>query len=869
LIGSTISHYKVLEKLGGGGMGIVYRATDTRLDRTVALKFLPIEWCQEPLLRERFTREARAASALDHPHICTVFDIGETPQGQLFIAMAHCPGETLKQRILRGLMPLEETVDIAIQIAQALGAAHESGIVHRDIKPANLLITDRDQVKIVDFGLAKLAGEAAVTRQGTVVGTPAYMSPEQAMGEEVDGRADLWALGTVLYEMVVGRRAFAADNEQAILHAITTGSPTPIDRVRAEVPAELQRIIRRCLKKRPEERYQPADELVADLKRFRGESAPAEVVTQTLPSADRARWWYRFKRHFLPLSGAALTLILAASLWSVLNRQQTRHLLVLPFNSPGEDTEIALLCDGLLDTVAAKLSELRRFRSALSIVPTSEVRGRKVRSAEDAHRIFGVDLVVTGSVMRSGNTLRVPLELIDASKLRQMRSRLLTTEVSAEFVLQDRIVAAIEEMLDLELGVDERQALALGGTSNAEAAELFLEARGHASSEPTAVHLTQAMTLYRQALEIDPDYADAMIALAGACEERYELEEDSIWLEHGANYARRAVAVAPDLPAAQVAAGRFELASSSFRKAIGHLERAIALDPLGLDAYLYLAESHEALGEPAAAEATMARAVRTAPDDWMTYYGIGKFFFVNRYDPKRAKGYFEKVIELLPDQSLGYSALGGCLFHLDDREGARELLERAVAIGSDYQAFANLATIEFYEGRFAEAVELYENALEMDDTDYVVWFSLGEARRFGGGTFAGAREAYREADDRLVRRLESEPEDLGLLIDRASILIQLEEQAEARAIVDRLPLDEVTEPESMFALAEISEVLGERTEALAWIERALYGGYPLDVIEDYAAFDDLRLDPRFTALADASKKASSDNGTDNPTETEH
>jgi len=259
LIGSTISHYKVVEKLGGGGMGIVYRATDTRLDRTVALKFLPIEWCQEPLLRERFTREAKAASALDHPHICTVFDIGETTQGQLFIAMAHCPGETLKQRILRGPMPLDEAVDIAIQIAQALDAAHLGGIVHRDIKPANILFTERDQIKVVDFGLAKLAGEAAVTRQGSVVGTPAYMSPEQATGEEVDGRSDLWALGAVLYEMVAGRRAFAADNEQAVLLAITTSNPTPIDRVRAEVSAELQRIIRRCLKKDPKERFATAE----------------------------------------------------------------------------------------------------------------------------------------------------------------------------------------------------------------------------------------------------------------------------------------------------------------------------------------------------------------------------------------------------------------------------------------------------------------------------------------------------------------------------------------------------------------------------------------------------------------------------------
>jgi serine/threonine-protein kinase len=264
MIGSTISHYRILERLGGGGMGVVYRAQDTRLDRTVALKFLPLEWSQDPVLRERFSREARAASGLDHPHICTIFDVGESPEGQLFIAMAFCPGETLKGRVQRGPMPADEAAGFAIQIAEALEAAHEAGIVHRDIKPANILITDRDQVKIVDFGLAKLAGEAAVTRQGSVVGTPAYMSPEQANGEEVDPRSDVWALGAVLYEMLAGRRAFAADHERAILLAITTKDPTPVETMRPEVPAELIRIVRRCLKRDPAKRYQSASEVLAD-----------------------------------------------------------------------------------------------------------------------------------------------------------------------------------------------------------------------------------------------------------------------------------------------------------------------------------------------------------------------------------------------------------------------------------------------------------------------------------------------------------------------------------------------------------------------------------------------------------------------------
>jgi tetratricopeptide (TPR) repeat protein/TolB-like protein len=825
-------------------MGIVYRAQDTRLDRTVALKFLPMEWCQEPLLRERFTREARAASTLDHPHICTVFDIGETPEGQLFIAMAYCPGETLKQRTLRGPMPIDEAVDVAIQIGEALGTAHEGGTVHRDIKPANILITDRDQVKVVDFGLAKLAGEVTVTRKGSVIGTPAYMSPEQATGDEVDGRSDLWALGAVLYEMVAGRRAFVAGHEQAILLAITTTDPTPIDTLRPEAPAELQRIIRRCLKRKPEERYQAAGELVADLKRFRGDPTPAEIVTQTLPSAARARQRWSLTHRVLPVVAVVAVATLVATLYPNFTRATTHHVVVLPFNCPGADSNAELLCHGLLDIVTAKVAELRRFRSSLSVVPASEVRGQGIHSADDAHRVFGVDLVVTGSILRESDNIRIPIELVDARRLRQIRSRTIVSEKAADFVLQDRVVAAIEEMLEVELGSEERAALTVGGTNNAEAAELYLEARGHAGKTPTEVHLTRAMTLYREALEIDPEYAEAMVHLAAACDLRYQLKGDSIWLEHGASYAKRAVALAPDLPAAQLAAGRFELANSSPEGAIGYLQRAIELDPLDLAAYLYLAHAYEETGDRQAAEATIGRATRTAPEDWRTFYDQGRFYY-ERHELERAAGYFRRVVELLPASSIGYTALGGTLFYLGDRAGARELLEKAVAIGSGYEGYNNLATLEFYEGNHAEAAVHYKGALDIDDHDYLVWNNYAEALAASDTDPRRAREAYAKAAELAEQRLADDPDSVAVLIDLASFRIHLGDEAAGRRLLERTLVAGVGDPNSMVALADLYEKLGDRQAALEWIEEALGAGYPLQVIEDYVGFKDLRMDPDF------------------------
>ena len=854
VIGRTVSHYQIVERLGGGGMGLVYKARDTRLDRDVALKFLPKEWSHEPLLRERFSREARAASALDHPNICTIFDIGETDDGQLFIAMAYCTGPTLKHRIHEGPMPVHQAVEIAIQIGSALESAHDAGIVHRDIKPANILLTDRNHVKIVDFGLAKLAGEAAVTREGSVIGTPAYMSPEQATGEDVDGRSDLWALGAVLYEMLTGRRAFAADHERAILHSILSSDPTPIASMRPDVPAELLRITRRLLKRDPKDRYQTAGELLGDLREFSGDPTPAEIVTQSMPSMPRFRPRQFVRHRLLPAAAAVLAVVLVAMLWpKFIAPPTTRHVVVLPFSCHAENDEEKMLCEGLLETVTARLSGVRRFSASLSVVPTSEVRGQNIVTAGEARRVFGVDLVIDGGVQWDGNSLRIPLQLVDAERLRQLRTRLLTVDSSSAFVLQDQVVTAVLEMLELELDPQAERSLSAGGTANVEAAQLFLEARGTVSDRATQEQLTHAMDLYRRAVDLDPTYADALVQLADACHRQYELAVDPIWLDHGLSYAHRAVDLGPDLPGAHLAAGRCELARHAYPEAIDRLQRTIELDPLNLKAYTSLALAYEELGKTEQAQETIDRAIRTRPEDWVTHYDIGRFFYYERHDPGRAIPYFRKVVELLPDSSIGYSALGGCLFYTGETAEARTNLERAVEIGSRYDAFANLATLVFYEGQYAKAAELYERALEMDASDYQLWNNFGEASRFRyPADLERARAAYEQAAALMQPRLDADPDDQALLIEMASFRALLEDSAGARALVDRALVSAVDDPNLMFSLATISEELGDRDEALRWIQLSVDSGFPIQVIKDYPGFADLMTVPQFQRLDDES-----------------
>jgi TolB-like protein/predicted Ser/Thr protein kinase len=359
MIGETISHYRILEKLGGGGMGVVYRAEDLKLKRTVALKFLPHEWSGDANSRERFMREAQAASALDHPHICTIYEIDETDDGQLFIAMAFYEGETLKKRIDRGPLPTREAVNFAIQAAEGLTKAHEKGITHRDIKPANLLVTSEGDVKIVDFGLAKLAGEHGLTRTGSTVGTPHYMSPEQARGEEVGPATDIWSLGVVLYEMVTGVRPFRADSADAVIHAIRHDQPMPIRDLRPDPPPMLERIVQRAMEKDPENRYVSAEELLTDLRTLEEAESEASLKTTTVPAATGTRRWLTVAA---PIAGVVLLAVVALLLWQAPKapppgptEEGPKRIVVLPFDNlgPPEDEYFA---DGMTEEIISRLA---------------------------------------------------------------------------------------------------------------------------------------------------------------------------------------------------------------------------------------------------------------------------------------------------------------------------------------------------------------------------------------------------------------------------------------------------------------------------------------------------------------------------------
>ena len=649
MLGKTISHYRVLEELGRGGMGVVYKAQDTKLPRFVALKFLPEALTHIPQAFERLRREAHAASALNHPNICVIYDIDQF-EGQPFIVMELLEGQTLQKRIAAQPMATDELLELTVQIADGLDAAHAKGIIHRDIKPGNIFVTTRGQAKILDFGLAKLtvgaslvhaprdgAQEAslrdtkrasidadALTSPGLVIGTVAYMSPEEVRGENVDTRTDLFSLGAVLYEMATGRMAFGGKNIPVILTSILKEDPTPACRLNLQLPSDFGRIVSKLLEKNRELRYQNAAEIRTDLKRLRRD-------------LDSGRWPSRTEAVTLPSSDRRIRL-----------SKTIDSLLVLPFANASGDPEMDYLSEGITEAIMNSLAQIPKLR----VLPRSTAFRYKGREA-DARNLGGelnVRAVLTGRVMQRGEALIVSAELMDVVRESQLWGERFNRKLDDIFEVQAEVARQIAEKLRLRLTSEEKKRLTKPPTQNREAYQLLLKAQYHASKW-TPEGLRQGIAYARQAIEADPGYAAAYAWIAftyGHLAAFGQLPPSEAFPKAKAA-ALRAIEIDQSLADAHTALGVVQgFYEWDWRRAERSFKRALKLNPGYGWAHHYYGFWLLVMGRHQEALAEAQRSVELDPLSANFSYGLGfQFFFVREYD--RALEQFQKTLELDPN----------------------------------------------------------------------------------------------------------------------------------------------------------------------------------------------------------------------------
>jgi serine/threonine-protein kinase len=676
-----ISHYTIIREIGRGGMGVLYEAKDTRLGRAVALKFLLPRYLEDDVAKSRFVREAKAAAALDHPNICTVYDIEEM-EGRCFIAMPYVDGVSLRQKLESGALEPDEAIGIAIQIARGLSAAHGKEIVHRDIKPGNILLGNDGQVRITDFGLVQLADQERITRTDETVGTIRYMSPEQVRGETVDRRADIWALGVVLYEMLTGKRPFAGDFDEAVRYSILNRKPGALEDKQEGVPDPLKPILRKALAKEAGKRYQSVEDMAADLETA-GDSLRAAESPDAPPPARR--------RNTVVGAVVAAVVMLVVVAWIVTHDQgaTARTIAVLPLDNLSGDPQREYFSDGLTDALIADLAQVSALR-VISRRSVMQYKGRK-RPLPEIAKELNADVAVAGSVLFEGEEVRITAELIDAKRNRLIWADSYDRHLSNILALQNEIANVIVKEIRVRLTPEETKRLARPASVAPDCYQLYLKGRYFWNKrEQNAIR--KSIELFEAAIRVDSSYAPAYVGLADAF--IVLPVYDPIPIPEANAAARRAAIEAlsldENLSGAYAALGAIEQRNWRWLKSEEYYKRAVALTPSDATAHKWYGELLSLVGRHDEAMREIRLARELDPLSLVTSVNTGvTYMLAGRYD--EAVRYIDAALEMDSTFAFAYHFLGDVFARMSRHDDAvaawRKELELTGHSGAELASF--------------------------------------------------------------------------------------------------------------------------------------------------------------------------------------
>ena len=840
-------------------MGVVYRAEDTALGRTVALKFLSTQIVQDPKRVERFRDEARTASALNHPNICTIYEVGEQ-EGEMFIAMEYVEGRPLSEFLRDGGMAVETLLRYGRQISGALEHAHERGIVHRDLKPANVVVTPAGNAKILDFGLAKRDDPEQLQRKTTqgvatetsvgLTGTLPYMSPEQLEGRETGPRSDIWSLGVMLYEMASGSRPFRGENLYRLCTAIIQ---EPLPPLPDNVPAGLAAVIKRCLQKEPSRRYQRASELRAALEALEigGPAVAAPPRVKAAGPLSRPGLWISLGVATLLLVGAGLAMlsrnntVLKSPGRGGLSVPERMQLAVLP-PSGATGSEDSAFNDGLVETLTSRLTTLTE-KHPLAVIPASEVRAHKIATVDAARAEFGINLGLVINVQHAEGQERVNYALVDASSHQQLRAGTITAPRGDPFALQDQVSESVTQALELQLQPQEKHALQAHGTTEPAAYDFYLQGRGYLQDYGKLEDVENALTVFGKAVEKDPKFAAAYAGLGESYWRKFELVHDESLVRRATEACRQANQRDDTLSDAHTCLGMVAQGTGKYELAIEEFQKAAQSEPTQDAAVAGLAQAYQSLNRLEDAERAFKAAIALRPTYWAGYNRLGTFYLRHGKLAKAGEMYAQ-VISLAPGSFIGYTNLGITRVQQGKYAEAIEPLQRSLEIRKTGEATSNLATAYFQQKQFGNAAKFFEDAVALDSGNYELWGNLGDAYYWAPGMRDRSVEAYRKALSFGEVQRKINPRNANMLSYLAAYHAMLGETRTARAQIGQALQQMPRDPEVLYYAGLVYAQLGAKDEAIDTLQRSVAAGYSASAIRDTPNFAVLENDPTYRAL---------------------